>query len=191
MKSHKEINESLVDFALGQLSEEQELAVKTHLDQCQQCRGQLKRLKALLERTEQIKNSSASPEMCRSVKQAILAAVENEGTEAAFGSSVRLEFIWRTIVNSRITKIAAAAVIIVAVGFFVIHRDSNEKIDSYRTREVSISPAEMMTVASLNIAYRRGGMDAVEEQCDKVCEMLGTQPAGISLEELMAGFNGT
>lgn len=99
--------------------------------------------------------------------------------------------IWRAIMKRPITKLATAAVIIMAVGFFVIHRDSNEKIDNHRALDISRLPVEMMTVASLNIAYRRGGMDAVEEQCDKVCEMLGTQPASISLEELMAGFNGT
>jgi anti-sigma-K factor RskA len=190
MKNHKEINESLVDFALGQLSEQQELAVKTHLEQCQQCKCELRRLKALLEHTEQIRASSASPQMCRSAKQAIRAAVESKEMEPTAGSNVSLEFIWRTIMRSRITQIAAAAVIIIATGFFVIHRDSNETIDSHRALELSRSPVEMMTVASLNIAYRRGGMDAVEEQCDKVCEMLGTQPADISLEELMAGFNG-
>jgi hypothetical protein len=99
--------------------------------------------------------------------------------------------VWRLIWKSPITRIAAAAVIIAAIGFFAVHKAPDEQTEKRGISQVTRSPVEMMTVASLNIAYRRGGMDAVEEQCDKVCEMLGTQPADISLEELMAGFNGS
>ena len=190
MKGHEEINESLVDFALGQLSEEQELAVKPHLEQCQQCKCELRRLKALLEHTEQIRASSASPQMCLSARQAILAAVEAEQAKPASEPSVSLKSIWRTIVNSKTAKLAAATVIIIAVGFLVVHFGPSKPSDTVKIVQADKSPVEMMTVASLNIAYRRGGMDAVEEQCDKVCEMLGTQPVDISLEELMEGFNG-
>ena len=98
--------------------------------------------------------------------------------------------VWRMIWKNPITRIASAAVIIIAVGFFAVHQSPDEQIEKRGVSQVTMSPVEMMTVASLNIAYRRGGMDAVEEQCDKVCEMLGLRPEKISIQELLADFNG-
>ena len=98
--------------------------------------------------------------------------------------------IWRTIIKSRITKLAAAAVIIAAIGFFAVHQGPDEQIDKHDTSQFTESPARMLTVVSLNIAFRRGGTEAVEEQCDQALEMLGLRPEKISIQELLSGFNG-
>ena len=190
MKGHEEISESLVDFVLGQLSEEQELAVKTHLSQCQQCKCELRRLKALLEHTEQIRRSCASPEIFRSAKQAILAAVEAEQAKPTTEPSVRLEFVWRTIVKSRITKLAAAAVIIIAISFLVVRFGPNKPSDTVKIAQVGKSPAELTTFGTLIFAYRRGGMKMVEQMCDKALTMAGPRPAGISVQDLLENYNG-
>jgi hypothetical protein len=47
----------------------------------------------------------------------------------------------------------------------------------------------MMTAMSLTIAYRRGGLEAVEQQCEKAIEMLGPRPKTISVQELLEDFN--
>ena len=75
--------------------------------------------------------------------------------------------IWRIILNSRISKLAAAAVIIVAVGFFAVHPGPDEQIDKRGVSQVARSPVEMLTALSLNIAFRDGGMQAMEKQFDK------------------------
>jgi len=98
--------------------------------------------------------------------------------------------IWKTILKSPIAKLAAAAMIIVAIGIFVDH-GSVEEAGGPEVAEVAKSPAEMMTMASLTIAYRRGGMDAVEEQCEKACKLLGPRPEKLSIQELLTEFNGT
>jgi anti-sigma factor RsiW len=170
MKSHEEINESLVDFALGELSEEQELAVETHLEQCQQCKCELRRLKALLEHTEQIRNSSASPEICRSAKQAILAAVESEQAKPAPGPNVSLEFTWRTIVKSKITQLAAAVVVVLVVCWLTVSdRGELEQQETNRPAVAVISktPAELVSAISLSMVFRDGDMEAMEKQFDK------------------------
>jgi len=41
---------------------------------------------------------------------------------------------------------------------------------------------------SLTIAYRRGGIEGIENQCEKALKILGPQPASISLGDL---FNGS
>ena len=98
----------------------------------------------------------------------------------------------RIIILSRMIKLAAAAaVIIVAISFLVVYQKPSEQADSTTVSKVTKSPVEMMTVASLNIAYRQGGMEAVEKQYEKASEMRGAKPTEISLQELLAEFNGT
>jgi len=99
--------------------------------------------------------------------------------------------IWTRTIQSPISKLAAAAVIILAIGLFAVHRGQRDRFDSRIVSEVSKSPAEMLTVASLKIAYRQGGMEAVEKQYEKASEMRGAKPTEISLQELLAEFNGT
>lgn len=99
--------------------------------------------------------------------------------------------IWRTIMKSRTTRIAAAGVIIAAIGFLVAYPGPRERPGASEISEVTKSPGEMLTVMSLNIAYRKGGMSAVEKQYDKAFEMLGPRSTSISVKELLAEFNGS
>jgi len=98
--------------------------------------------------------------------------------------------IWRAIIQSPITKLAAAAVIIIAVGLFLVHRGPGEQVKPTEVAKVTKSPAEMMTLASFTFAYRRGGIEAVEEMCDKAFKMAGPRPAKVSIQELLEEFNG-
>jgi len=97
---------------------------------------------------------------------------------------------WANILKSSITKFAAAAVIIVAISFFVFHK---EPLEQQRSQKVIVtkSPAEMLTLRSLKIAYRNGGIEAVETQCEKAIEKLGLKPERISVQELLEDIIGT
>jgi len=98
----------------------------------------------------------------------------------------------RLIIRNRITRlIAAAAVIIVVISLFIFYPDSDEQIDAVIASISTKSPAELLTVASLNMAYRRGGIKAVEQQCEEAADKLGPQPAKITVKELLAKSNGT
>jgi hypothetical protein len=86
---------------------------------------------------------------------------------------------------------AAAAVIIVAIALLLVHRDqSGEQPEETVAANIGTSPAEMLSVISLNVAYRRGGIEAVDDRCKKAFEMLGSQPARVSIRELLAESNG-
>jgi len=99
--------------------------------------------------------------------------------------------IWRIIMKSPVTKFtAAAAVIIVAISLFIAYQDSR-KLEPAQDVSVSKSPAEILTVASLRMAYHKGGIEAVEKQCDQALKMLGTPPKKITIQELLTEFNGT
>ena len=99
--------------------------------------------------------------------------------------------IWRMIFRNPLTKLAAAAVIIVAISFFTVHRDPGEQADTTIVSKATKSPVEMMTAMSLNIAYRKGGIEAVDRQGEKVIKMLGPRPAEITIQQILTEFNGT
>ncbi|TSA54682.1 MAG: hypothetical protein D4R45_03615 [Planctomycetaceae bacterium] len=95
-----------------------------------------------------------------------------------------------TILRSRAARLAAAAVIIVAVGLLMVYRNPGEQ-QQPQTVSAAKSPVEMMTTMSLTIAYRKGGMEAVEEQYSEAFKLIGPRPESLSVKHILAEFNGT
>ncbi|HUT45407.1 MAG TPA: hypothetical protein VMX36_03945 [Sedimentisphaerales bacterium] len=94
------------------------------------------------------------------------------------------------ILRSRAAKLAAAAVIIVGVGLMMVYRNPTVQQPPQQTVSVAKSPAEMLTAMSLNMAWRRGGIEAMDEQSSKAFKMLGSKPAKATIEELRVELNG-
>ena len=93
----------------------------------------------------------------------------------------------RIISPSRMIKLtAAAAVIIVSISFYVAHQGPGEQNDII-IAEALDSPAKIMTMKSLKIAFRRGGIEGIENQCEKALKILGPEPASLSLADLYNG----
>jgi len=116
MNTHEQIKELLTDFALQELSEQQASEVKQHLADCRQCRSELKKLQAVLECAESMSELSAGQQVYESAKESLLEAVADEATkQPSPRPTIRLDLIWRTIMKNRTTKLAAAAVIIIAI----------------------------------------------------------------------------
>ncbi len=123
----------------------------------------------------------------RSISDALQAQAKSKEIKSDSVGSIT----WGIILKSPIIKIALASLIILAVSFFVYNSSPVEKVDTVNATKVTESPAELLTVASLNMAYRRGGIKAIEKQCEEAVEKLGPQPAKITAKELFAEFNGT
>jgi len=104
-------------------------------------------------------------------------------SHAAKGNSIRQPKILKVILKSPLTKLAAAAVIIVAIGFFIVHQSPSEQADT-TVSKVTKSPAEMLTATSLIIAFRHGGIEAIEKQCDKALEMQKPPLDKLDIKEL-------
>ncbi len=94
-----------------------------------------------------------------------------------------------SILQSRTAKLAAAAAIIIAVGLLVIQSNPPEQAHA-PTGNVAKSPAEMLSVMSLTMVYRRGGIEAMDDQSNEAFEMLGSQPTEVTVQELLAESNG-
>jgi hypothetical protein len=97
--------------------------------------------------------------------------------------------IRRMIFRNPITKVAAAAVIIIAVSFFTARQVPTEQADTITVSKVTKSPVEMMTAISLERAFRRGGIEAVEKQCEQAFKPIGPWPRSLSVEQILAEFN--
>jgi hypothetical protein len=110
-------------------------------------------------------------------------------SRAAKGDSARQPSILKVILKSPLTKLAAAAVIILAVSFFSTHQDPGKQ-EQPKIVEVKKSPIEMMTAISLERAFQRGGIEAVEKQCKQAFKPIGPRPGSLSIEQILAEFNG-
>jgi len=98
--------------------------------------------------------------------------------------------ILKVILKSPLIKIAAAVVIILAVTFFSTHQDP-AKQEQPGIAEIKKSPTEMMTAISLERAFRRGGIEAVENQCEQALKLLGTRTTSFLPYEFPRNFNGS
>jgi len=113
MSTHEQIKELLTDYALRELTEQKSSEVKQHLADCQQCRDELKKLEAVLKCADSMSELSVDEQVCESAKESLLTAVANEEQqEPTSRPTIRLDLIWRTIMKSRIIKLAAAVIII-------------------------------------------------------------------------------
>ena len=121
-----------------------------------------------LERTISQANETTSSEMDSRVLQDIRSAMA-----ASPGRSIRLP----------VGFLAAAAAMIFAL--LMLNPLSREP-EPPQDRRATLSVGEMVSVKHLNVAYRRGGMQAIEDLCDEAAERVNLRPNGMSLKDLMA-----
>ena len=124
---------------------------------------------------------ATDPQMDKRVLGDSFAAMD----ETAAGKSS----VVRMILQNRAARFAVAAVIILGVGLLSDQLGPREQ-EPLEIRRVAKSPAEMLSVLSLNMAYRRGGLEAVDDVSNEAFKMLDSKPANVSVRELLAGSNG-
>ena len=105
---------------------------------------------------------------------------------AGTNASVR----WTGILKSPIIKLAAAAVMILAIGLFITFYNPDEKVEEKDVAEFTQSPAQMLTMRALKTAYYNGGIEAVETQCDNAIEKLGLKSKKTAVQELLKDIDG-
>jgi hypothetical protein len=95
-------------------------------------------------------------------------------------------FLW----VRRLVRIAAVLAI-VALVILLSHNRPNIRVEPTVAIFVEDrSPAKMLSVLSLSLAYRQGGLDAVDEQSKKAFELLGQKNTNVSIGELLNENNG-
>lgn len=102
---------------------------------------------------------------------------------------LRKPYLLQMIKQSRVTRITAAAAIIIAMCILFVHHEQAGDIKTQQITKTEKSPAELTTLASLSFAYHQGGMEMVEQMCDKALKMAGQRPANISMNEFVEEIN--
>lgn len=122
----------------------------------------------------------------RNLRRRMLSVFNEKSSRRA----ITFRTVAKKIKKSGLAKVAAAAVIILAVSFLVVLLNPNKQGETVEVSQAVKSPAELTTFASLTFAYRKGGMEAVEQICDKALAMAGPPLSGISVQNLLGEFNG-
>ena len=92
--------------------------------------------------------------------------------------------ILSAVFSRRVAQLAAAAVIIVGISLLIAYLGPGEQV------QAAESPAQMVTAMSLRMAYRHGGMEALEKQCDDAVRLLGPARPSPSVADLVGDLNG-
>jgi len=97
--------------------------------------------------------------------------------------------IWKVIFGKPVVQLAAAAAVIVVVGL-LLSRD-RQKPDGPATNPelIAKSPAKIITMSSMRMAYQRGGLDALDKQFRDALDVLGPTSSSMSMQEILEGFN--
>jgi hypothetical protein len=85
---------------------------------------------------------------------------------------------------------AAAVVAIGVLVIFLTHQKPVERTVQPIVMKTEQSPAMLLSRLSLMRAYERGGMDAVDEQCEKAFKLLGQKNMNVTTDELLNENNG-
>ena len=179
-----QMKETIGHYVLGLLGPEEADALNEHMRGCPACREYAQ---ALAEQRRSLVRFGQLLDRRMAVRE--------ESVLAALGSFVPAKgrqppSVWRLITKSRITRLAAAAVIITGLGFLVIRSSPRAQPRPDSVSQAAESPGEMLTLLSLNSAYRKGGMAAVERQYETAFRMLGPRRTRISVQELFVESNG-
>jgi hypothetical protein len=115
MNTHKTIEKMLIAYMLGELTPQQDQQVQFHLAECKKCKSELERLENVLSYAQTMHRQSFEDATAEAAKAKLFNAVSNEKTKQSAGERPSPASVWRLIMKSKITKLAAAAVIIIAV----------------------------------------------------------------------------
>ncbi|MHC4637859.1 MAG: anti-sigma factor family protein [Planctomycetota bacterium] len=131
MKSHKQINEMLTGYVLGELSPVDKDEVRYHLENCDQCRDQVNRLERLINYADKMGEVGVDEQTCEQARETLLAVVENESGPQSGGAVINQLPERRNIMKNSIFKLSAAALILIAavtaVCIFTINNGQENK----------------------------------------------------------------
>ena len=87
-------------------------------------------------------------------------------------------------------KFAIAAAIIVAAGVLLAGRLGPKPPTPGPQPVVQEAPAQMVSMISLSAAFRQGGMEGLDKQCERALERLGPRSTGVSMQALLKDISG-
>ncbi|OHB67688.1 MAG: hypothetical protein A2Y77_04830 [Planctomycetes bacterium RBG_13_62_9] len=98
----------------------------------------------------------------------------------------------RLALRGAVGKLAIAATVIAVAGILLMWRmQRGPEMPVPESRPVAAqSPAQMVSMISLSAAFRRGGIEEFNKQCDRALTTLGPRPTDVSMKDLFKDING-
>jgi len=98
----------------------------------------------------------------------------------------------RVMLRGPISRLAVAAAVLVTAGILLVGRFGSAPVPPTSVPQpvAPQSPAQMVSMISLSAAFRQGGMEGLDKQCDRALEKLGPRPSSVSMQELLKDING-
>jgi hypothetical protein len=97
--------------------------------------------------------------------------------------------IWKVIFGKPAAQLTAAAAVILVVGLLLSRDRQQPNIPAEKPALIAQSPAKIVSMASMRMAYQRGGMDALDQQFRDALDILGPRSSSVSIQELLEGSN--
>lgn len=112
--------------------------------------------------------------------------------EKAIMTKSKKASVSRIIIRGRVVKlVAAAAMVIVAIGLFLGRNLQTPGKPPAKPQPVAQPTIKKMSLMSLRMAYQRGGLDALDRQLLDTLNLMVPQSLSISIQELLEGVNGS
>ena len=92
--------------------------------------------------------------------------------------------VFRFLWGRRLVRLAAV-IAVASLVIFIVSRRADKRIEQAVITIPEQSPAVMLSRLSLMLAYNRGGMEAIDEQCRKASRLLGQKDSKVSIYELL------
>ncbi len=106
-------------------------------------------------------------------------------------TSSRQPNVLRVIFNKPAAQLVAAAAVIVVVGLLLSRNGKNPNGLTAKPPLIAQSPAKIVSMGSMRMAYQRGGFDALDQQFRDALDVLGPTSLSMSMQEVLEGFNGS
>lgn len=198
MSPHDVTNEQLVQFVLAELPAGKAGEIEAHLRGCEPCRREVKRLQSLLDCADRMSRVPEDEHGVESANREVLlaAGMENDKNPSRRKAPASATLFGRLMMNHRMTKLAAAAVVALAaiVGLSLFTGDGAGKVYAkvvdqlHRAHTltysmVTMTGVESMPTVRLDIAFSDTGhmRTATADGYISVIEVVGDGVKGISL----------
>jgi hypothetical protein len=93
----------------------------------------------------------------------------------------------RRMLRGSIGRFAIAAAVVATAGILLVGQlwPAPERPTPGPQPMAQQSPAQMVSMTSLSAAFRSGGMEGLDKQCERALERLGPRPTSVSMQELL------
>lgn len=207
MSPHNVTNEQLVQFVLGELPAEQAGEIEAHLQQCESCRRAVTRLQSLLDCAGRMSTVPEDEHIVQSANREVLLTAKTQDKDPSRrGLKPPAAMFWRTIMSNRVTKLAVAAGIVLAVilGLSLFTGDGTGKVYAkvvdqlHRAKTLTYSVitktgVEGMPTVRTDIAFKGTGdtgfiRTATPDGYITVAQAVGNKVKGISIVPVAKSF---